>query len=292
MQSAEVSTPSTPSKWAQVVAQMPRPDKEDKTLKNVAEGQVEKVVAELAAGGREAVVALVDMLTEPAEGQSDSPVRHALHALVIHAGGLGDEQRHAVASSLGSTLNDRERSADVRKFVVHQLQLCGGPEEAAALGKLLRDEQFTDDAVMALLAVRSGAAEQLRGALPDLVGPQRVAVIVALGTLRDAESVDALREAARRDPDPVARLEAVWALANLGDAASVDVVLAFADDATGFDRARATNACLVLAENLLAAGRKGQAATIYRRLLDTRKDPADAHVRNAAEHGLAQLERK
>jgi HEAT repeat protein len=176
----------------------------------------------------------------------------------------------------------------VRKFVVRQLQLCGGPEQAPALGKLLRDEPFTDDAAMALLAIRAGAAAQFRAALADLVGPQRVAVIVALGTLRDAESLDALREAARRDPDPVARLEAAWALANLGDGASADTLLAVADDATGFDRTRATDACLLLAENLLAAGRKGQAAPIYQRLRDTRTDAADAHVRSAAERGLAR----
>jgi HEAT repeat protein len=283
-----ISTPTTPSKWAQLVAQMPRPDKGDKTLKNVAEGQVEKLVAELAAGGREAVVALVDMLAEPAEGPSDSPVRHALHALVMHAGGLGDERRRAVAAALASTLNDRERSAGVRKFVVRQLELCGGPEVTPALGRFLRDDELSNDAAMALLAIRTGAAEQFRAALADLVGPQRVAAIVALGTLRDAQSVDALRGAARRDPDPVARLEAAWALANLGDAASADAILAVAEDANGFDRDRASSACLLLAENMLAAGRRDQAVAIYRRLLDTRKEPVDAHVRAAAERGVAR----
>jgi HEAT repeat protein len=249
-------------------------------------------VAELAAGGREAVVALVDMLTEPTAGPSDSPVRHALHALVIHAGALGNEPRRAVALALASALSDRERSADARKFVIRQLQLCGGREVAPALGRLLRDEQFTDDAVMALLAIRTGAAEQFRAALGDLVGPQRVAVIVALGTLRDAESAEALRQAAGRDPDPVARLEAAWALANLGDAGSVDAVLSVADDATGFDRARATNACLLLAEDLLAVGSKEQAARIYRRLRDTHADPDDAPVRAAADRGLARAQGK
>jgi HEAT repeat protein len=271
---------------------MPRPDKEDKTLMNVRHGQVESIVAEFAAGGREAVVALVDMLADPTAGQSDSPVRHALHTLVIHSGGLGDERRRATAAALASTLGDRERSADVRKFVVRQLQLCGGAEVATALGKLLRDDELSNDAAMALLAIRAGAAEQFRAALADLVGPQRVAAIVALGTLRDAESADALREAARRDPDPVARLEAAWALANVGDAASAEAVLAVADDATGFDRTRATNACLLLAENLLASGKEAQAAALYRRLLDTRKDPAEAHVRAAAERGAARAAAK
>jgi HEAT repeat protein len=267
---------------------MPRPDKEEKILKDVEGGQIEAIVAELAAGGREAVVALVDMLTEPTVTQSDSPARHALHALVIHAGGTDDERRRAVARDLASTLGDRERPLDGRQFVVRQLQLCGGPDVAPQLGRLLRDEQLCDDAAMALLAIRGGAAGQFRAALPDLVGPQRVAVIVALGTLRDAASAAALRQAAERDPDPVARLEAACALAELGDGASADAVLAVADDSSGFDRTRAANACLLLAENLLAAGRKDQAVNLYRRLRDTRTDPAEAHVRAAAERALAQ----
>jgi HEAT repeat protein len=269
---------------------MPRPDKEEKILKDVAEGQVDAVVAELTAGGHEAVVALVDMLAEPTAAQSDSPTRHALHALVIHAGGLGDEQRRAAARALASTLDDRERPLDVRQFVVRQLQLCGGPEVAPQLGKLLRDEQLCNDTAMALLAIRGGAAGQFRAALPDLVGPQRVAVIVALGTLRDSEVAPALRQAAERDPDPVARLEATCALAGIGDHASVDAVLAVADDSRGFDRTRANNACLLLAENLLAAGRKEQAVNLYRRLRDTRTDPAEAHVRAAAGRALARAQ--
>jgi HEAT repeat protein len=265
---------------------MPGPDPQDKILKNVEEGQIERIAAELYAGGREAIIALVDMLTEPGGERNDSPVRHALHALVIHAGGLGDEQRQAVASALASTLNGRERSNGVRAFVVRQLQVCGGRESAAALGRLLRDEALYADGAMALLAVRDGAAEQFRAALSDVTGPQRVAAIAALGTLEDAESADALRRAAERDPDPVARLEAAWALANIGDSGSAEVVMRIADEAKGFERVRATKACLLLAENLAAAGRKQDAVKIYTHLRDTRSDPSEQYVRGVAARAL------
>lgn len=284
MQSAPVSTPSTTSEWQHLIDRMPRPDKEDKILKNVEEGQVEAIVAELHAGGREAVVALVDLLVEPRGERTDSPVRHAVHALVMHAGALGDDHRAATAAALASSLNGRERAADVKAYVVRQLQLCGGREVAPALGKLLNDEQVADDAVMALIAM--GAAEQLRAALPDLAGPQRVAVIIALGTLKDAASAEALRRTASRDTDPVARFEAARALASIGDPAAVDVVLKCADEASGVDRIRATSACLLLAENLAAAGKKDHATKIYRHLRDTRTDASDAHVRQLAERAL------
>ena len=284
MQSTPVTTPSTASKWQQLIDRMPRPDKEEKVLSTVEEGQVEKVVADLLAGEREAVVALVDLLAEPGGERSDSPVRHALHAMVIRAGAIGDEQRRATAAALASTLSGRERSADVRRFVVRQLQLCGGAEVAPALGKLLADEELSADATMALLAIQSGAAEQFRAALSDLTGPQRVAAIQALGTLKDGASADALRRAAERDPDPVARLAAGWALANIGDAAAVDVVLKLADEATGFDRTRATKACLLLAENVAAVGRKAEAEKVYKHLLES----GEAYVREAAERALSK----
>ena len=286
MQSAQVTTPSTSSKWQQLVARMPRPDTEDKILKNVEEGQVEQVAAELLAGGREAVVALVDMLKDAGAEPSDSPVRHALHALVIHAGGAGDDARRSVATALASTLSGRERSGDVRRFVVQELRYAGGAEVSPALGRLLSDDQLYQDAAMSLLAIRSGAAAQFRAALPDVAGPQRVAVIQALGALRDAESAEALRRAAARDADPVARLEAAWALANIGDADSVDEVLAVADDSTGFDRIRATKACLLLAERLATSARKDGAAKIYRHLRETHTDPSEAYVRALAERAL------
>ena len=282
----DISTPSTSSKWEQLVARMPRPDPEDKILKNVEEGQVEKIAAELFAGGREAVVALVDMLTEPGGERSDSPVRHALHALVIHAGGFGNEQRRSVAAALASTLSGRERSAGVRGFVVRQLQLCGGREVAAALGRLLSDEQLYQDAAMALLAIGDGAAEQLRAVLSDVTGPQRVAVIQAVGRLKDSESAGALRRAAERDADPVARLEAAWALANIGDPAATDVVMKLADEAQGFDRVRATKACLLLAENLSASGRREDARKIYGHLQATRTDSFETYIAEVAERAM------
>lgn len=279
---APVSTPTTNSRWAQLIARMPRPDKEEKILKEVEEGQVEKIVTDLLAGGREAVVALVDLLHEPVGDANDSPVRHALHALAIHVGSLDTEQRRATAAALASTLSGRERSAGIRAFVVRQLQLCGGREVTPILGKLLADEQLYTDAAMALLAIRDGAVEQFRSALPDLAGPPRVAVIQALGTLRDVGSAEPLRRAAERDPDPVARLEAAWALANIGDPGSVEVILRLAGDCKGFDRTRATKACLLLAEKLGASGHDERATRIYRHLRDMLTDPSERYIRDVA----------
>jgi HEAT repeat protein len=282
-----VSSPSEPSRVAELVAQMPKPDPDSGILSNVDDEAVRKAVAELLRGGKQSVAALVDMLVEPGQGKSDSQARHALHAMVMHAGGLGDEQRRSLAAALGATLAGEGKPASARSFVVRQLQLCGGAEAAAAIGPLLLDENVYADAAMALQTIREGAAAQFRAALPKATGKQRVAVVHGLGTLRDAKSADAVRKLAS-DPDRDTRLTALWALASAGDAASADVLTKAADDAPpGFERTRASSACLLLAERLAVAGRKDEAGKIYRHLRDTRTDPSERYVRDAADRALA-----
>jgi HEAT repeat protein len=227
---------------------------------------------------------LVGMLTEPGKGD-DSKARYALHALAVHVGGLRDEMaRRAFAASLADTLKEN-RPAGVRRFVVRQLQVVGGKEVAAPLGQLLTDEEVCDEAAQALLAVRAGAAEQFRGALPRAEGKTRLAIVHALGTLRDREAAEALRKVAA-DKDRDTRLTALWALANIGDAGSADLLIK-ASGGEGYERVKATSACLLLAERLLAAGQKAEAVRIYTHLRDSRTEESEKYVKDAAERGLA-----
>jgi HEAT repeat protein len=84
-------------------------------------------------------------------------------------------------------------------------------------------------------------------------------------------------------------MAARWALANMGDAGSVDLLLTAADDASDYERVKATKACLLLAERLLAEGEKERATSIYARL---RTGSDEAYVREAAEKGLAAAGRR
>ncbi|HZN69940.1 MAG TPA: HEAT repeat domain-containing protein [Tepidisphaeraceae bacterium] len=294
------TTPSTPSRFAELVSRMPRPVEKGQwtgILGEVDDAEVRGAVEQLYAGGREAVVGLVDMLAEPevtprGEGEeeprrTDSQARHALHALVTYACGKGEESRRAVSAALASTLNGR-RPNGARAFVARQLVLCGGAEAAPALGKQLGDEAVYADAAMALeKVVGPEAAEQFRAALASpgaaqWPARQRAAVVKGLGVVRDANSVEVLRKAAG-DAEPEVRLAAVWALARTGDAGAADVVTKVADEMKGSDRFRATDACLLLAETLAGAGKNDEAKKIYRHLHDTRTAPDEQHVRRAVE---------
>ena len=269
-----------PEQLAALVAKFPAPSPLDGKLAEPDKAAMDAALAELVRGGREAVTGLVGLLAR----SGDNRIRHALHALATHVSGLKDEgKRREFAETLADTLGGKS-PPEVRQFVVRTLQLVGGPEMAAVLGGQLLDPTCGEDAVLALVAIRTGAAEQFRAALGKTTGKQRVAIVQALGVLRDATAAETLKPLVT-DGDRDVRLAAGWALAQIGDVASTDALLKAAE-ATGYERIQATNSCLLLAENLLAAGKKADATRIYTRLLNTRTDPSDSHVREAASRGL------
>ena len=151
------------------------------------------------------------------------------------------------------------------------------------MGKALLDEELYEPAAQAILAIGGGVGK-FRAALPDSTGKARVCFVQALGILRDKESVEAIRKDAAGKGQ--IRQTAVWALANIGDPGAVDVVLKAADETKGFDRIKATKACLLLAENLLKAGEKDGAKRLYRHLRDTRTSDPEGYIKELTASAL------
>ncbi|MHC4582369.1 MAG: HEAT repeat domain-containing protein, partial [Planctomycetota bacterium] len=267
-----------PSALARLIDGLSDPD-ERGLLSNIDKQVVDDVTSQIHEGGRESLIALVDMLVEPGKGD-DVKVRYALHCLAVHVCKLdNDRVRRAFSTTLASQLGG-DRPKGVQKYVIEQLQVAGGMEVAAALGNILLDEQLCESAAQALAAIGDGAADQLRDALPKSRGKTRLTIIQNLGVLRDAGSADLLK-ASLADEDREIRLAAGWALANMGDSSSTDLLLRAAAAGEGYERIKATKACLLLAERLAAEGDKEAAVKIYRRLRDTRAGSDEAYVREA-----------
>ena len=272
------------SALARLVGKLPDPD-EQGMLSNIDKEAVDSSIAEIHKGGRDSIIGLVDMLVEPGKGDDVKP-RYALHCLALYVCKLRDENyRRAFADTLASQLSG-ERPKAVQGYIVRQLQVAGGREAAPALGKLLCDEELCEYAAQALAAIGEGAAEQLRNALPKATGKCRLTIVQNLGVVRDTKSVGALKQTIG-DPDRDIHLAAAWALANIGDAGSIDILLKAADAQDAYERIKATQACLVLAEKLLTAGKKTEAVKVYTHLRDTRTDVTEKYVRDAATRGLA-----
>ena len=280
----------TLSALAELVSNLPDPDGQG-MLSNIDKQSVEDIIAEIHRGGRDNVVGLVDMLVELGRGD-DFKQRYALHCLAVHVCKLkDDEQRRAFAETLAEQL-EGDLPKTVQGYIAQELQVAGGEEVVGALGKLLQDKELYEQAALALASIGGdGAAEQLRNALPKARGKRRLTLLQNLGVLRDANSVKALKKSVS-SKDQETRLIAVWALANIGDAGSADLLLETADTEVPYERIKATHACLILAENLLASGREKEAVRIYTHLRDTRTDPAESYVRDAAEKELAAAGQK
>jgi len=278
---------AVPEKLKSLVDQMPDPDSRGMYTTDIDKEKIETIVAEIAKGGRENVLGLIDMLGEPGSEEDVKP-HYALHCVANYVLIAKDEKaRKELSDTLAGQLG-AGRSKYILGFLCQELQWAGGKEATAALGKLLLDEELVEPAAMALTAIREGAAEQFRAALPNAKGKCRLNVIQGLGAIGDTGASNTLKQALG-DPDREVRLAAGWGLARLGDAGAVDALIEAADVDPGWERIQATKHCLVLAEKLLAAGNKDLAVKIYVHLRNTRKDPSEKYIRDAAEKALAPL---
>jgi len=271
------------SKLTSLVNQMPDPDGRGMYCTDIDKKKVERAIAQLHKGGRDNLIAIIDMLVPPGQGD-DVKAHYALHCLALHVCKLKDDnQRRRFARTVASQLGG-DRPKAVQRYLVRVLQVAGGKEAVGALGKLLADEELYEPAAQALAAIGDGAADQFRSALPNARGKCRLTIVQNLGVVRDAKSVDVLKKAVT-DEDQDIRIAAAWALANIGDPCSTDVLIKAAD-AKGWERIQATKACLLLAENLKATGKNHEAVKIYTHLRDTRTEPAERYVRDAAKKAL------
>jgi HEAT repeat protein len=269
----------------QLVSQMPDPDTRGMYCTNIDKDQIEKTTAEIAKGGKENVLGIIDMLAEPGSDQDAKP-HYALRCVGTYALKSKDEKLRldfveAVASQLPG-----DRSKYIRAFLCQELQWAGRKEAVPALAKLLADEDLVDPAAMALVGIKEGAAEVLCAALPNAKGRCRLVIIHSLAALAAPAAAAAFKEALA-DTDREVRIAAGAGLAKLGDAGAAEALLKAADVPAGWERIQATKNCMVLAEKLAAAGKKEDAAKIYKRLRDTRTDPSEKYIRDAAEKALA-----
>ncbi|MGB2865703.1 MAG: HEAT repeat domain-containing protein [Sedimentisphaerales bacterium] len=277
------------SALAELINTLPDPD-ERGLLSNIDKETVDSVVSQIYEGGRKSLLALIGMLVEPGRGDDVKP-RYALHCLAVHMCKPDEEKSRRVFTRTLAMQLGGDKPKAVQKYLIRQLQVVGGKEVVPALGIMLEDEELYEPAAQALVAIGNGAAEQLRNALPKVDGKMKLMIIQNLGVVRDAESAGALKKALG-DDDREIRLAAGWALANIGDAGSVDLLLKAANAGGTYERVTATKACLLLAERLLEAGKKEPAEKIYMHLRDTRSGPDESYIRAAAEKGLTSANKR
>lgn len=247
----------------------------------------EEVMAELARGGPDTVRTLVELVGEEFGDKEGVQPKYALHGLVHYACRPGaDAERKMVAGALAGELA-AEHSDELKAFLCRQLQFCAGDAEVPALAKLLGGDRLCEPATQALSAIGGAkAAAALRDALPGAGGGRLPTIIQALGRLQEKSTAAAIRAAAD-SPERDVRLVSWWALANMGDGGSADLLFAAAQETQGYEQTQATEACLLLGRRLGESGDAAGAEKLFRRLLAARQAGEQVHDRSAALAGLA-----
>ncbi len=277
---------AVPEKLKTLVEQLPAADGRGMYTEGIDKEKIENTVAAIAKGGPDFVQGLVDMLGEPGSEGNVKP-HYGLHCVVNYRLTVGDEtMRRRFCEVLAVNL-DGELSTFNKAYLCQELQWAGRGEAVAALGKLLADEKLCEPAAMALTAIRGAAADTLRKALLRAEGPCRLTLLHALAALADQPSAATFRQSLG-DDDREIRLVAGSGIANIADAGAVDDLLKAADVEPGWERIQQTKHCLVLAENLVAAGKQKEAGRIYAHLRSTRRDASEKYIRDACEAALAK----
>jgi hypothetical protein len=255
----------------------------------------QKIYDAILAGGKESVSVVIDLINENDIGPAYKP-RYVLHGLAVYACREGKEkERAAVIEAILSELTGGKPKT-IRGFLVRTLQVCADAAVIPNLAPLLADEALADAAAQAMVSLatmsretKTGEALQvLRDALAKSSGRPKLAIIQALGALKDGASLAALSEACT-DADENIQITAMWSLARTGDAKAIEPILKGTDAPESWSRSQTVKAAFMLAESLAASGNKADAGQIYERLVKTRKADTEGHVRDAAERGLAGL---
>jgi HEAT repeat protein len=271
----------------EILEAFPQPD--GNILRTIDKEACEKAVDQIIAGGKKTVREIVDLLFEPGKGEDIRP-RHALHATAIRVGGPGNEKkRKAFASHLASTLSD-DRPKAVKGFVIRQLQVCGGIEQASAIANFLADpdDHLYEYAAQALEAIGPETVIHFRKTYSKAKGAPRLTILQGLGVHRDKDSKEAFRNATK-DEDLEIRLAGLWGLMRIASAEDADLLLTQSAKESGWGRIKATAYCLELAESLEKNGQKKESRAIYLNIKKTRTQEHEDYLRESADRGLARL---
>src|SRR2546421_9687216 len=151
----------------------------------------EKILDAVLAGGKEAVGNVIDQITENDIGPAYKP-RYLVHMLAVYACRAGRERdRAAIVEAIVPQLTS-EKPKTTRGFLIRTLQVCGIESVVPSLAPLLSDPDLADAAAPAMVTLGGDAPNLLRSAVPKGTGRPRLALVHALGALRELAHVCAV----------------------------------------------------------------------------------------------------
>jgi len=258
-----------------------------KGLPGDSSGDAQVRVKSLVAKGPDCVAQLIEIA-----GGNDIAMRakaeYALGGIAFYVArpdGAADQAMFTQAMIAG--LN-AQKSPEVRKFIIAQLQIGGDRKAAPALAGCLLDAELSESAALAMQTLGGPEAGDLfRKALPKAQGNQRLTIIRALGAMRVKEAAGDIRPLLS-DGEADIRTTASYALANMGDVSVMDALLKLASGGERYEQAAHIRACLLLSKRLAEGGKNGaESAGILETLWKSETTVTTRQARIEALHGIA-----
>lgn len=188
------------------------------------------------------------------------------------AAGNPAELRH-LQQQFVAVIGWHEASVEAKAFACRQLALIGDAQAVPALAVLLPDPRLSDMARFALERIPGSAADRaLRQALGRLQGLARVGVINSMGERRDFAAARLLAKTLN-DSDPVVAEASAAALGKIGGPIAYKTLTRARVKADPAIRPMVTDACLLLARQLIADKKAEQAYTIYLAIYQDMSEP-------------------
>ena len=189
---ASLCTPLAGADVAAIVAQFPANDAA--TANTLFEALLDE--------GDDAIEGLCDQLVPLGAGDDNGP-RYALTGLARYVSRPGaEEDREDVEEALLEALED-EDNAEVKQFLLRQLQQCGGNETVSEIGGLLLDDGTASHAILTLDAIGTRKAKRtLTKALKKTKGTTQIQLLAALSEHgRNRTAVNVLEDRLEAQPE-------------------------------------------------------------------------------------------
>ena len=241
----------------------------------------EQIVETLLGYGPSAIREICFMLVPQGTGD-DTKARYALSSLTNYVSRpQSEKKRKMYVGILCDGLEYRDHH-EIKAFLIRQLQQVGKDESIPALGKYLSSDRLCEPATQALITIGTPLAEaQFLNILPEVKGKNKITIIKALGVLKSEASLDQLVTYCSSENQNI-RLAALFAIANIGDPSTVNVLTQATETTSSFERIKATSYMLLYARRLSENGHQKLSTKICRDLIKDRATQNEPHVQAAA----------
>ena len=256
---------TTTTRIADLLAQLP--------ARNAA--QLERNMKEVADLGEDGYITLISGLTT-SDKENNALIEYTVGGFTAYATKIGQQATRNMAVSTYCKSLEKLTDKQNRAFIISQFDLIGNDAAVTCLESYLTDEQLADEASRALAKIgTSSATTALIKGLEKATGKAKIAIVEALGHSNSKAAATAIATLATGTDKALSKVS-LYALANIGDASSKEILVKAAEQAGyKYDQTNAVAALLVYAQKNVSTD-KASVENIAKTILD--KATADDQV--------------